>query len=106
MSGGVNLPRCELPRPNSDGERQLTLVQTWDAPSGITGELLLEEHGDHVHVWWRWAGYWDEGLVSEDWAHAESCVLPIVRDVVAAFCWGLPLDVGSDELMRGKEQGA
>jgi hypothetical protein len=100
-------PACTLARPaNADeigpgpGRRPLLLVQTWGAPSGTTGELILEPHRDHNHAWIRWGEDWDEPMSPEDGAHFDLCVLPVVRDVVAAFCCCGSLDVGSAELIR------
>ena len=104
----MSLAACPLPRPTDDEDvgpesgprRLLLLVQTWDTPSGTTGELVVEPHGGHVHVWWRWDQDWGIGLPSdEDWDHFVSCVAPVVRDVVKAFRCCAPLDASSAELL-------
>ncbi|HUF93619.1 MAG TPA: hypothetical protein VMR23_14680 [Candidatus Limnocylindria bacterium] len=90
---------CHAPRPSPDDadHRALLLVQRWTAPSGAVGELVVELHGAHCHLWWLWDEEWEAGMAGgdEDWAHVLDAVWPVVRDVVDAVRCCLPLDVAS-----------
>jgi hypothetical protein len=95
---------CGAARP-TNGERSLALVQTWKAPSGQSGELILEPHSEHVHVWIRWAQDFDIPMDGpDDWAHFIGSVWPVARDVVDAFRCCVPLDVGFLDLIAEAAQ--
>ena len=98
---------CPLPRPTNDddvgprpGQRPLMLLQTWAAQGGVTGELVVEPHREHMHVWWRWDQDWSSSLAGdEDWDHFRACVRPVVCEVVEAFRCCSPLTASSAELL-------
>lgn len=106
---------CHLQRPKDtdavgpdDGQRPLLLVQAWTTPDGQAAEVAMEPHHDHVHLWWRWDGYWDipPSGGDEDWDHFLDCVWPIARDVIAAVSHGAPLDSSSAEMVTFRRERA